>query len=163
MLEKLFEVKSEVPELEAKFYEDQCNERKMYIGSIDKEATRKRIGLMQKLQRRDERKSTEEAKMEEQKKKASNDAKRYEKVSWKEHEIENDIAESELSDGEDEEDTEFRARERFLKGSRKGHHEWETKSSKKRRRMSHHQPRNLFWRCGKGSKSRSSQTSCERL
>ena len=75
VLEKIFEVKSEVPELEVEFYEDQCNERKMYIGSLDKEETRKRIGFMQKLLRRDERKCKEEAKMQEQKKKASNDAK----------------------------------------------------------------------------------------
>ena len=134
VLEKLFEVKSEVPELEAEFYEDQCNERKMYIGSIDKEETRKRIGLMQKLQKKDDRKSKEEDKMKEQRKKATIDAKRYEKVSWKE--MDDDKEESELYDGEVDDDTEFRAGEKFLKGKGRGHHEWETKGSKKRRRMS---------------------------
>ena len=40
VLEEIFEVKTEVPELEMIFYQDQCTNRKMYIGDMDKEETR---------------------------------------------------------------------------------------------------------------------------
>ena len=56
----LFEVKSDVPELEQKFYNDQKGERKLYIGSLDKKVTENNIKVLSEEQKKKEKKALRE-------------------------------------------------------------------------------------------------------
>ena len=49
ILDEVFLVKSEVPELEREFYEDQCKDRKMFIEGVDVKETRKQNYEAEKL------------------------------------------------------------------------------------------------------------------
>ena len=55
VINKLFDVSSGVPELEKEFYVDQCTDRKMYIGDVDKVETTRLRKVAEKLQKREEK------------------------------------------------------------------------------------------------------------
>lgn len=109
VLDKLFEVKSEVPELEKDFYEDQKSERKLFIGTVDQEETDKKVAHLRKQEKKERNKDAAAKENMKQKEKAEKEAERYKKVDWGEVKTANTEEESvEESEDEDVEDSEFK-------------------------------------------------------
>ena len=123
VLEDIFEVKTEVPELEKGFYEDQCSERKMFIGGIDEEETSRLEDEAKRKKKKDERVSKEKEKIKKMKEKEMEEAKKYNKVEWSD-----DNHNEEGEEREDNNDKSFKCREKSRAYS--------TETEKKRKRMS---------------------------
>jgi hypothetical protein len=115
VLEKIFDVKTEIPDLEKKFDEDQCNERKMIIGSLDIKETKRREAKIMKatvveMNKRKLKKSAEKRKRREDEEKEI----RFKKVEGGAGEVEK--MEDEVNRAKEPNDEEVR----FGKGVRCG-------------------------------------------
>lgn len=129
--ENIFEVKTEVPELEKVFYEDQCEDRKMFIGEVDEEETENLNRESAKKKKKEERVIKEKEKLERMKEKEKEDRKKYKKVEWKDDEAEDypgTVVGSELDYNQKEDDENFNYSERSTKSYR-------TSTGRKRKRM----------------------------
>ena len=97
VLDTLFDVKTEVPDLERSFYDDQCSGRNMFIVPVDVEETEKLLEIEITEAKKDERERT----MEERKQReAEGKTLRLKKVSWDKVELGDDGFEGKAGGGE---------------------------------------------------------------
>lgn len=130
VVDQIFEVVSEVPELEKEFYEDQCKERRMVKGGVDAQESLKRKTTVVKNIRKQQRALDQEKLMEVRKRKAAEkDEELFSKLSWDQAQVDS----GEEDAGEIEAVHSVQAKE---VRAYKGYEVVEVKSDEKRRRMS---------------------------
>lgn len=104
VVEEIFEVKSEVPDLEKTFYEDQCGDRKVYIGNVDEEETMRLVKEASKKKKKEELAMKEKKKLQRMKEKEEDDMKVYKRVEW-----------SEKDEGDDEDEEGYENNDKSFK------------------------------------------------
>ena len=131
VLGEIFDVKTDVPEIERDFYEDQCSDRRMIIGSLDLKETKKReVSILKAAAAQKNKREHEEATEKRRRKEKEHHEMIFKKVKWSE--VEGDLTEEVMQEEESEEVEESRDGEVRL-GNRS--EMWST-SGGKRRRMS---------------------------